>query len=133
MSRSPNIPWTVLILAIFSSKVLCKVEDCGCSKSRGPSSSDKMNCPSSAEESPFEKYLKGSSFESAVLIEGGRFKMGTDKPVFVQDGEGPARKVTVDDFYLDVHEVTNKDFELFVESTGHKTEVGFNTFLTITF
>lgn len=133
MSGSVNIPRTVLILVMFSSKVFCKVDDgsCGCSKSRGSSSSSTMNCPSSDETSPFEKYTKGSSsYESAVLIAGGQFKMGTDKPVFVQDGEGPARKVTVNDFYLDVHEVTNKDFELFVDSTGHKTEVSFNIFLT---
>ncbi|KAG8189550.1 hypothetical protein JTE90_008510 [Oedothorax gibbosus] len=63
-----------------------------------------------------------NDFESAVLIKGGTFQMGTDKPVFVADGEGPSRKVTLDDFYLDIHEVSNEDFKVFVEKTGHVTE-----------
>ncbi len=38
------------------------------------------------------------------------------------DGEGPARKTRVDAFYLDVHEVSNREFKLFVDETGHRTE-----------
>ena len=34
-----------------------------------------------------------------VLINGGVFKMGSDKPVINGDGEGPARKVSVSSFY----------------------------------
>ena len=58
-----------------------------------------------------------------VKIEGGTFTMGTDKPIIYMDGESPARKVTVDSFWLDVHEVSNAEFELFVNSTGFVTEV----------
>lgn len=57
-----------------------------------------------------------------VLIKGGEFGMGTDKPVFPSDGEAPARRVRVSDFYMDVHEVSNSEFERFVKATGHKTE-----------
>lgn len=57
-----------------------------------------------------------------VLIQGGEFRMGTDKPVFAADGEAPSRNVRVDDFYLDVYEVSNYEFERFVKATGHKTE-----------
>lgn len=57
-----------------------------------------------------------------VLVRGGEFEMGTDKPVFVADGENPARPVRVNDFYIDVHEVSNAEFERFVKSTGHRTE-----------
>ncbi|KAG8227542.1 hypothetical protein J437_LFUL008414 [Ladona fulva] len=56
------------------------------------------------------------------FIKGGTFFMGTDKPVFVADGEGPQRKVIVDDFYLDRYEVSNSEFELFVNETGYITE-----------
>lgn len=57
-----------------------------------------------------------------VFIKGGTFMMGTDEPVFVADGEGPSRKVSLSDFYLDVHEVSNAEFELFVNATGYRTE-----------
>ena len=58
-----------------------------------------------------------------VKIEGGTFTMGTDKPIIHMDGEHPARKVEIDTFWLDVHEVSNAEFELFVNSTGYVTEV----------
>jgi sulfatase modifying factor 1 len=57
-----------------------------------------------------------------VYIKGGAFMMGTDEPVFVADGEGPSRKVSLSDFYMDVHEVSNAEFELFVNATGYRTE-----------
>jgi formylglycine-generating enzyme len=57
------------------------------------------------------------------LIPGGIFVMGTNKPVFVADREGPARNITLKDFYLDTHEVSNKEFHLFVQATGYTTEV----------
>ncbi|EDO49703.1 predicted protein [Nematostella vectensis] len=57
-----------------------------------------------------------------VRIEGGEFTMGTNKPYIVVDGEGPARKVRLRPFYMDIYEVSNREFELFVNATGHKTE-----------
>ena len=58
-----------------------------------------------------------------VLIPAGVFTMGTDDPQIQQDGEAPARRVTVDAFYMDAYEVSNADFEKFVNSTGYLTEV----------
>ncbi|XP_043932341.1 formylglycine-generating enzyme [Protopterus annectens] len=57
-----------------------------------------------------------------VLIPGGVFIMGTDEPAIPQDGEGPARRVHVDQFYMDVFEVSNAEFEIFVNATGYITE-----------
>lgn len=48
--------------------------------------------------------------------------MGTDTPIFHADGEGPARRVTLPDYYLDVHEVSNNEFGLFVDQTSYVTE-----------
>lgn len=59
---------------------------------------------------------------NVAYITGGDFFMGTNKPIFVADGEGPSRSVHVDDFYLDIHEVSNREFKTFVKSTGHITE-----------
>jgi formylglycine-generating enzyme required for sulfatase activity len=58
-----------------------------------------------------------------VRLEGGEFTMGTDSDVgFPQDGEGPAREVTVDPFYIDKFAVTNAQFAEFVQETGYTTD-----------
>jgi len=49
--------------------------------------------------------------------------MGTDDNLGpVGDGEGPARKVTLDSFWIDKTEVSNRQFALFVEQTHYVTE-----------
>ncbi|MFB6140691.1 MAG: formylglycine-generating enzyme family protein [Halosimplex sp.] len=58
-----------------------------------------------------------------VRLDGGTFTMGTDSDVgFPQDGEGPAREVTVDPFYVDTHAVTNAEFLEFVRETEYTTD-----------
>nr|CAD7578227.1 unnamed protein product [Timema californicum] len=105
--------------------------DCGCSKTnRKQENYDSLEKLTSGKNpSKSEKYSKAANAFSEyqrrnemVYIRGGEFNMGTNEPVFVADGEGPARKVTLDDFYLDVYEVSNSEFEIFVNSTGIKTE-----------
>ncbi|XP_020035655.2 formylglycine-generating enzyme isoform X4 [Castor canadensis] len=58
-----------------------------------------------------------------VAIPAGVFTMGTDDPQIRQDGEAPARRVTIDAFYMDAYEVSNAEFEKFVNATGYLTEV----------
>ena len=43
--------------------------------------------------------------------------MGTDLPIFTNDGEAPARRVAISSFYMDVHEVSNAEFARFVTET----------------
>ena len=57
-----------------------------------------------------------------VKLEGGVFTMGVDNPILPQDGEGPARKVQVSSFHIDKFEVSNAEFQQFVEHTGYVTE-----------
>lgn len=58
-----------------------------------------------------------------IHIKGGEFLMGTEtKEGFPSDGEGPIRKVKLNDFYISPYTVTNEDFKAFVDSTGYKTE-----------
>jgi formylglycine-generating enzyme len=58
-----------------------------------------------------------------VKLDGGPFLMGTDnREGFPHDGEGPVREVTLHPFYIDIHAVTNHQFESFVKATGYKTE-----------
>lgn len=104
-----------------------KESSCGCSTNRQHAENEVPRDTVHEEQ----KYTKksnviDSSFvrtNEMVLIPEGNFLMGTNKPVFVADGEGPARKVTLRKFYLDKYEVSNAEFELFVNSTGYITEV----------
>ncbi|XP_038264864.1 formylglycine-generating enzyme isoform X2 [Dermochelys coriacea] len=66
---------------------------------------------------------KGPAAHSQMaLIPTGMFTMGTDEPEIQQDGEWPARRVHVSQFYMDRYEVSNAEFEKFVNATGYVTE-----------
>lgn len=54
-----------------------------------------------------------------VLINGGKFAMGTDDAM---PFEGPVHQVEVTSFFIDQREVTVADFAKFVEATGFQTE-----------
>lgn len=60
--------------------------------------------------------------EDMVHLPGGTFLMGTNQPVMLADGEAPERSVAVSPFWLDVHEVSNRQFRDFVRTTGYQTE-----------
>ena len=55
-------------------------------------------------------------------VPGGSYKIGTDNQIIPADREGPAKLVELPAFFLDVHEVSNAEFNLFVEETQYTTE-----------
>src|SRR4051812_40990656 len=57
------------------------------------------------------------STKDMALIPGGTFRMGSTAAA----DEQPIHQVTVGPFYLDTHEVTNKQFATFVRATGYLT------------
>ena len=57
-----------------------------------------------------------------ILIPTGVFTMGTADPILPQDGEGPARRVEITQFYINKYEISNAEFAEFVKETGHVTE-----------
>src|SRR5262249_52969136 len=59
-----------------------------------------------------------ASLENMVLVQGGKFLMGSDK--FYPE-EKPVHEVTVDSFYIDKCEVTNGQYRKFVKETGYVT------------
>lgn len=71
-----------------------------------------------------EKLVKEIKFkEKMVYLSGGEFIMGTnDNDGSPEDGEGPARRMSVSPFYIDRHTVTNEEFMQFVQETGYQTE-----------
>lgn len=58
--------------------------------------------------------------EGMAYIPGGSFDLGNDTQQAYQD-EYPIKQVSVDPFYMDVTEVTNAQFQAFVEATGYQT------------
>ncbi|CAI5767498.1 Hypothetical predicted protein [Podarcis lilfordi] len=74
--------------------------------------------PRGGPESPQSKE-EGRQMAS---IPAGVFTMGTDEPAIQQDGESPARRVHIDHFFMDRYEVSNAEFEKFVNATGYLTE-----------
>jgi formylglycine-generating enzyme required for sulfatase activity len=56
--------------------------------------------------------------EKMVFIQGGKFLMGSDK--FYPE-EKPVHEVTVDGFWIDTFDVTNKEFSEFVSATNYIT------------
>ena len=76
----------------------------------------------SVKEEPVKKK------DGMVWIPGGEFSMGGVNPIGMMDGghEGmgdarPVHRVKVDGFYMDLTEVTNKEFAAFVAATGYVT------------
>lgn len=130
-----------------SVEVEAEGEDCGCSatsRSKENTPNEEGETEKAKDEKPQEKEVKIIPVEEAksnyprtnqmVYIPKGSFMMGSNHPIIIPDGEGPARRVHISGFWYDVHEVSNAEFELFVNSTGYKTEVSlFVLFLFVLF
>ncbi|XP_070528578.1 formylglycine-generating enzyme isoform X2 [Cardiocondyla obscurior] len=66
--------------------------------------------------------IKEKNLKKMAKINAGTYFVGTNKSVFVGDGEGPRRKVVLNNFYIDKFEVSNENFMAFVNATGYITE-----------
>lgn len=58
----------------------------------------------------------------SVVIPGGVAGLGTDAPLFAEDGEGPYRRKRVRTFCMGRDTVTNNAFAKFVDDTGYVTD-----------
>eukprot|EP00042_Codosiga_hollandica_P038809 m.318903 g.318903 ORF g.318903 m.318903 type:complete len:367 (+) comp55488_c0_seq34:25-1125(+) len=132
----------VCACAIMCAGVCVAEEDCGCPTTRSnsfPASHDAQlqgkELPDATPETlqqTFERRLPSETCHDQascsvcgtgmVSLPGGQFTMGTDQPHLPQDGEGPARLVTLDPFCVDKYEVSNADFAKFVRATNYQTE-----------
>src|SRR3954467_8994863 len=59
-----------------------------------------------------------SQTDGMIWIQGGTFRMGSDRHY---PEEAPVHRVTVDDFFIDLTPVTNRQFKEFVKATSHVT------------
>ena len=62
--------------------------------------------------------LSGGIPEDMVLIPAGEFQMGSNAPE-AENNERPVHTVYVNEFYMDVYEVTNAQYKEFVEANSH--------------
>tara|TARA_R110002073_G_scaffold72537_1_gene177150 strand:- start:118820 stop:119929 length:1110 start_codon:yes stop_codon:yes gene_type:complete len=94
-----------------------------------------MNCandkksPKAVSETPLKQHeivkVKPENIETPegmIWVEGKTFNQGAKQDdQFAMKREMPAHQVTVDGFFMDIHEVTNKQFKAFVDATGYVT------------
>ncbi|KAI4905748.1 hypothetical protein NFI96_003035 [Prochilodus magdalenae] len=125
---------SALYLAVICSPAVGGLEvgsgpDCGCSSLNRESSEGKHpGCESAADK--YSAAANGNPTDlqehdmlsKMVMLQGGWFLMGTDDPGIPQDGEGPQRRVWLDPFNIEEHEVTNLQFQRFSNKTGYITE-----------
>ena len=110
-----------LCIICYSFRRVDADSSCGCDKlDRGSSISTSSSYESSC--SAAKDLPKSHLYSKMALIKGGVFEIGTDSPIFTADGEAPARKVHLDDYYIDLYETSNEEFNKFVESTSYVTE-----------
>eukprot|EP01041_Mallomonas_annulata_P000292 gene292-526_t len=104
---------------------------CSCMKSRDSVDTGNLNVDFNENHHDMHHYktetdtcaeLDARNDIDTVFVEGGRFYMGTDNPIIKLDGESPKRKVYVSSFFLNRYEVTNSQFQQFVENTSYVTE-----------
>ncbi len=92
----------------------------GCGDSAPTPPPTRPSGQSSANLPPVVTKTPSQAPENMAWISGGRFEMGT------RDGTGkpdefPPHEVELDGFWMDIHEVTNREFGRFVEATGYVT------------
>ncbi len=63
---------------------------------------------------------KSHSEHRMVRIHGGTYTIGTNDPT-APNRERPAKTVTLNSFWIDLHEVTNAQFAAHVQATGYVT------------
>lgn len=69
-----------------------------------------------------EQSIKEETPEGMVWIPGGSYYRGAaTTDTMTREDEKPRHKVTVDGFWMDIHEVTNAQFKKFVKETGYTT------------
>jgi formylglycine-generating enzyme required for sulfatase activity len=61
--------------------------------------------------------------DTMVLIPGGEYVIGDDQGF---PDQRPAHKVKLRSFFIDIHEVTNAQYKVFLEATGHRLPLFWN-------
>src|SRR6187401_1613871 len=113
--RRPPFIWADVQAAVLSALIMPCAWSSAAAGERAPqvaTSSDRLCTEySGIPDGPGDK-------PGMVFIPGGSFVMGSDQE---RPEERFSHSVKVDGFWIDQHEVTNAQFEKFVDATGYKT------------
>lgn len=109
-----------LILLICLIRVLYCGANCGCNQFKRSFGTIQKN--RICFNLNFYTIIHQKPIHNMVLIRGGTYTVGTNKPIIIADGEGPEFTVKIDDFYIDQYEVSNSDFAQFIAETKYKTD-----------
>lgn len=128
-----GLNFQILVLTICCIEVY---SDCGCNKiersqfeivEKNVDSADTNSpkneipddelCPISKKEPQILKF----PHDEMVEIGEGDYVIGTNEPKFPEDRESPERPVHISQFYIDKYEVSNREFNDFVQSTSYST------------
>lgn len=109
----------LFVISIFS--LVFYIASCG-SNNLESSPQCSKNLPVAENSCYIPNAAKTKCFQDMVFIKAGTYEVGTDEPVFLADGESPSRLVHLDDFCIDMHEVSNQQFSDFVKATSYVTE-----------
>ena len=75
----------------------------------------------SGTTTPSDRDSPGRTPAGMVLVQGGKFLMGTNDPGEAKNNDAtPAHEEEVTDFYMDVKEVTNAEYLAFIKSSGRQ-------------
>lgn len=81
-----------------------------------------LSCKDKVKEGDIQNAHSLVAPDGMVWVEGKTFIQGAkESDQYAMHREKPSHKVTVDGFYIDVTEVTNKQFKAFVDATGYIT------------
>lgn len=113
----------LLVTVIFIYGVIAITEDCGCNIQRDSVSDGTVERTVDRSFLGCHDRLSGSNDANMVAINGGQLLFGTNSlEGYSSDFEGPPCMIMVDDFDMDIFEVSNSDFLTFVEATGYVTD-----------
>ena len=110
---------SIYFLLLFSCSSECKEDGSCCKISKAELILNQSQ--SSLDFQQETSYTESFNLGGMVLIPGGEFLMGAGEDEMALPREYPKHRVRVDAFYMDVHEVTNAQFEEFVRETGYVT------------
>ena len=116
--KSPPLYMKVYILLAYILLISCQNQ----SGSTNSTSTEGDTCamegiPSRSVATKKSQAGEGVDEVKMVLVKGGKFYLGSD---YFEDAK-PKHEVEVSDFYIDEHEVTNAQFQKFVEATNYVT------------
>lgn len=112
---------------IITLDIICKsvAADCGCNSIKRSSleivSSDNQKSNEYCSKENTYSEDEHFKYDDMVEIPDGIYSIGTNEPIFQNDREVPLQSVHVNKFLIDKYEVSNRQFQEFVKSTGYVT------------